>query len=92
VTPKKFPAICPRCGAGIGRFPETDVRKHFERAHAGMIGTAFKDGDEWFEFAFVMPEAGATRRWHIIAFGFPFEVVTIRPDEYEIQWRERAPA
>lgn len=87
----KFPDVCPKCGAAFG--PRTTllaiVRQHFERAHPKAIGTAHhKDGPELFDFGYVAPVTGTTmRRWWIVAFSWPYALVSITTDEWKIEWR-----
>ena len=77
--------VCPRCGAGLG---PNDVRHHFERTHPGLLGVAIRDEMDAFEFAFVAPVHGTGgREWHVIAFGWPFGLVKIRPSEWAIRWQ-----
>lgn len=85
-----FPNVCPKCGAALGlrRTLVDAVRTHFERAHPRSIGTAaHRDGPPLFDFGFVGPVAGvAVRRWHVIAFAWPYGLVTIKPDDWTIVW------
>lgn len=89
ITDRGFPDACPKCGAAFGarRMLPTEVRTHFERHHPRSIGTARVDGRELFDFAFVAPVLQVTqRRWHVVAFSWPFGLVTIVPDEWDIVW------
>lgn len=87
----KFPDACPKCGAALGA-RETllrEVRLHFDRAHPRAIGTArHRQGPELFDFGYVAPVAGLTeRRWWIVAFSWPYALVTITVDEWSISWQ-----
>lgn len=84
----KFPDVCPKCGGGVGSFRA--VETHFRRSHQQSIGMAFSvdDAAANFEFAFIGPVAGVTRRrWYVVVFAWPFGIVTIIPDEWVIRWK-----
>lgn len=95
-TVKKFPDVCPLCGATIlGTVSiasdQERIRAHFIVEHDGRTGIAFRKADaEPFEFCLIGPEFGSSR-WQIAVFDWPFEIVAIRPEDYKVHWTQGDP-